>query len=507
MRLIYVIFRKDTIRFWWEIVVTIGVLALLSWHDIDRYDFVPGPTEGLLNLLLPAVWAYLIAAVIHEEALVGDRQFWITRPYPRPTLLAAKLLFIAVFVHVPVLLADSFILWNHGFSPGAYLPQLLFKQLTIAGWVTLPSIALAAVTRNVAQFFPAAVAIVTVGYFGLAMGGGIPRGLWIAFDARRATISLGAAGVIVAAVVYLQYLQRRTNLSRVVLGVAVLTAGGLYAYIPRVMTSSGECRPQPQNRQGLSIRVDDSIAPPRWGPSYPSLVEMRVPVRVDGLALDEQMMLEQLNLELSNTKGRRFEFDRWPSRSRVGADSFLGQVWLNQRDTGVQQVFLGRNVYSQFHSSMATLQGTIAVSKYRERETARTPPAFEIQTVPSVGHCSSSLVPNTMGRGDLLRAFCESPNPIPRPTIVTLRSPQRNAPWRHILGDSAPFTLFALDLWLSPLHRRQTFFQIVERSDAPESSAVPREALKDATLQFAIHQPLGCEIVSYRFENVSLRRP
>ena len=75
MKLIYVIFRKDFKRFWWEAVVALGALVLLSRDDINRYDFVPGPMEGLLNFLLPLVWGYLVAALIHEEALVGYRCF------------------------------------------------------------------------------------------------------------------------------------------------------------------------------------------------------------------------------------------------------------------------------------------------------------------------------------------------------------------------------------------------------------------------------------------------
>ena len=110
-------------------------------------------------------------------------------------------------MHVPVFLADAFILLNHNFPPWNCIPQLMWKQLAIAAWVTLPSIALASVTRNIAQFFPAAIAIVTVGYFWVSMGQG-PSMLWNPIDTKRATISLGAAGVVAAGLVCLQYSRR-----------------------------------------------------------------------------------------------------------------------------------------------------------------------------------------------------------------------------------------------------------------------------------------------------------
>jgi len=84
MRLALHIFRKDTRRFWWEITVTLGLLVALAYMDAHRIGFIPGPMEGWLNMLLPSAWAYLVGLVIHDEALVGDRQFWITRPYPGP---------------------------------------------------------------------------------------------------------------------------------------------------------------------------------------------------------------------------------------------------------------------------------------------------------------------------------------------------------------------------------------------------------------------------------------
>jgi hypothetical protein len=121
---------------------------VLSWHDRWRSDVVLGSTEGWLNLLAPLAWACLIGLVVEQEPMVGDRQFWTTRPYRRSVLLAAKLLFVVMFVHVPFLLADVYILAMRGFSPLAYLPQLTWDQLLLVAALTLPAFALATLVRK-----------------------------------------------------------------------------------------------------------------------------------------------------------------------------------------------------------------------------------------------------------------------------------------------------------------------------------------------------------------------
>ena len=59
MRLVLHIFIKDARRFWWEIAVMLGLLAGVARMDATRIGFTPGAMEGWLNIILPAVWAYL----------------------------------------------------------------------------------------------------------------------------------------------------------------------------------------------------------------------------------------------------------------------------------------------------------------------------------------------------------------------------------------------------------------------------------------------------------------
>ena len=83
MKLILHILRKDARRLWLPVLASLALLGVLAHEDRWRSDFSPGQVEGWLNLVLPLAWAVIVALVIHEEALTGDREFWLTRPYGR----------------------------------------------------------------------------------------------------------------------------------------------------------------------------------------------------------------------------------------------------------------------------------------------------------------------------------------------------------------------------------------------------------------------------------------
>ncbi len=101
---------------------------------------------------MPVSWWLLISRVIHAETLVGDCQFWITRPYDWKKLLAAKALFLFCFLYLPLFLAQCFLLMRAGFSSAlAIFRGLLFNLYLISAVLVLPLLALATVTSSFAR--------------------------------------------------------------------------------------------------------------------------------------------------------------------------------------------------------------------------------------------------------------------------------------------------------------------------------------------------------------------
>jgi hypothetical protein len=73
----------------------------------------------------------LAVRVVQGESLVGDRQFWVTRPYEWKKLLLSKFLFLLVFLNLPLLILDVVLLAIAKFSPLHYAVGLLWMQLLI----------------------------------------------------------------------------------------------------------------------------------------------------------------------------------------------------------------------------------------------------------------------------------------------------------------------------------------------------------------------------------------
>src|SRR6266850_1738970 len=404
MRLVLHIFRKDARRFWWEIAVTLGLLASVARMDATRVGFIPGPMEGWLNLILPAVWAYLIALVIHDEPLVGDRQFWITRPYPWPALLLAKALFILVFIHVFSFAADVAIVAARGFEPLAYLPQLLLKQIVLAAALTVPAAALAAVTRNLPQFIFAGVAIATVGLFSLARIE--PPSPWVPVDEARRAIVLAVLAPFSTAIVMLQYARRWTAPSRALGLTAVLVAGMLFMYLPHSLSASLGCglSQAPAAGHTLSIRLTPRNEPGPYG-GYPRNIEqIRIPVVVSGIPENTTVEFDPLAFAIIGPGGERWEANQ--PRERLDAETVSGWLWVERANgEGWQSLILGRSVYERIKGLKVSLVSEVAARLYREEKPIFMPVMSGGRNVPGVGLCSS-VVNDDRGDG-MLDVFCD----------------------------------------------------------------------------------------------------
>jgi len=285
MKRILGIFRKDVRHLWPQALLFWAVLGipaamhhLVNWLSADRMALVFQPLGCWL----------LVVSVIHGETLVGHQQYWLTRPYSRKHLMAAKCLFLVVFVNLPLFVYQFVILAKEGFSPLDWLYALLWRQVFFTIFFILPAAALAAVTRNLGQVLLAGILL------GVTLSAGvsllIPGGYtdWGGLDWIRdcGTALVVAAGATVA--LALQYSRRRTAVSRAVLAgtlaltMLVITAprwGGAFA-IQKLYSR--------ERIRDTVVRVsfDPSRAgtqPRSWGSSSndPSGVRLEIPVRVD----------------------------------------------------------------------------------------------------------------------------------------------------------------------------------------------------------------------------------
>jgi hypothetical protein len=238
MKQILHIFVKDVRHQWLEILISLTATAVLAftYHSVWRTglrlyrsadSFSPfglvNVLPELLVLIVPLRWWLLISPVVHEENLVGDRQFWITRPYEWKKLLAAKMLFLVVCLYIPLLVAQCVILARAGFSPFPSFPGLLYDSLLLTGVLVFPLVVLATVTRNFARMtlaiLGAAVSMIAVAWVASNAPPdrvGIPHGN---------EIGLSLALCLCVTVVVLQYAKRNVKASWTLLAFLVALFG------------------------------------------------------------------------------------------------------------------------------------------------------------------------------------------------------------------------------------------------------------------------------------------
>jgi hypothetical protein len=505
MRLIWHVFKKDTRRLWWEIAVTLGLLAWLAHLDRWRADYTPGSMEGWLNVLLPFAWSYLIALAVLEDPLVGDRQFWIAVPCRWYSLLAAKALFVAAFIHVPYLLAGAAILLARGFPPFLYLPQLFSKQLVLLVALTLPAAAVAAIVKNIMQVMLLAI-LVAAGV--VAVNGGMGYLPWMPDDPLQRILALAALASGSVAIALLQYARRRTMVSRAVAVAAALVAALVYGWLPREASAAVRCALSPA-RSPISIRLSPGPeAPPEIVRAYArwrDAVTIAIPVDLSGASANAPAWFGQLALEIEGRRGDRYEMS-WPTTARPKT---LLQAWLHPYDDHAWQVLrMDRSTYDRLQKDRVKLKGKVVAHFFR-RAAATLMPFAARRTVPGVGTCSSLIASGWGPSKELIRVDCESPAQIPEPTLVRLIDPNTRREWAGSLGDSVTPMPYPRLTWLSPINRRSTFFHLTtEDVSAHEGSRwlVPEEVVARAELEITPQLTIGCRLVNYEFSGVLLSR-
>lgn len=214
------IFRKDVRHHWPEILLS---LALLIAYAVEQPRTWTGqPIEnrllsfllGFLPALMVLSWGFLIVRVVQGETLVGDRQFWVTRPYQWPKLLLAKLLFIFLFFHLALFITQLSLLKVARFPVMSSIPGLLYIHSLLAATLVLTTLALACISSGIGQ---ASLSLLVA--FLSIIGIAFLSNLFPDSDLSSDTGAIDGLLVLSAciAVVLVQYKYRKALLSRLIL--------------------------------------------------------------------------------------------------------------------------------------------------------------------------------------------------------------------------------------------------------------------------------------------------
>jgi hypothetical protein len=395
MKQILHIFAKDFRHFWPEILISLALVGALGWIYPDTWlsrntlyavaggAFLPsllgaGFLPGLLSLLIPVSWWLLIARVIHAESLVGDRQFWVTRPYEWKKLLGAKALFLAVFLYFPLLIAQCVLLFRAGFHPLSFVPGLLFNLLLITTVLVLPLLAITTVTATF-------VAVTLTLLAGLACFiGYIAISLYFSDNASipySDHVSMPLTVLFCGTVVVLQYAARRVWVSRLLLiALPVLLVLSSMA----VSDATVMDRDYPRESAGQEAPLQLTLLRDAPHPATTYLVrakqvQVSIPLQASGVAEGYALISGPVKLTVDAVNGSHWT-SPWQALNNQQYLPGTSEAWITFQ--------MSRAFFDQVRSTPVTLHFTVALTRVRAGEVRSIPLPTQDFSVPDFGNCS-----------------------------------------------------------------------------------------------------------------------
>ena len=329
--MIWHIFKKD-----WKLLWTFVVMAaLLHWMSVlvfyRRGLFSDDVTLEMLSQYLPilAVFGsmFLIAAIVHLDAIPGVRQDWLIRPVPRPVLLLEKFLFVVVVVEAPIFLGNAAEGLADGFSLQSAVLNALGFVAVILFFLVLPIFAFASVTRNMTEAFIFGCGCTFI------MGAFLTLTGWWDFASHHTLLTVTHSGigwigevfrfalVVVAAtlILSLQYFRRKTGVARVLVvsfGLLLLFS----SYLPWKPAFAIEIHlsPKPGAANAVNVAFDPTVGQykppsglkdandlsPGSGNENNARVFLFLPLRISGMGNDAVLITDRVDVLLMDRGGR-----------------------------------------------------------------------------------------------------------------------------------------------------------------------------------------------------------
>lgn len=412
------IFKKDMRHHWIEIGLCQAALVAYVWHEIQEWTsrelyvgssrFLSLPT--VIYLALPITWWFLISRVVQSESLVGDRQFWITRPYEWKKLLAAKALMILLFINLPLFCAQIFLLLKAGFAPWPYLPGVWFMQLMLILMPFVPILAMAAVTRNIAQGLLGVLGIILFIAGMLALDEYMPEAA-----AAEANISdwMQGAMVIIACIMAIgvQYRWRKTARARMFLASAPVALLVLFAAGPYLVHGESDYPELTGSSAPFQAALYGKPSVPKTPPDKDEDVTLLIPIVTPGPQAGYMAQIKGARLHLENQEGVRWD-SKWQ-----GASNFF----LPGENRWMQDFKLSYKEFEKMKSLQFKATVSLKFEIFQDHEASQIKVGRGEFEIPGVGRCH-------LDEKSLNSISCHSPLVKPEKVLVKVQSADSTCP-------------------------------------------------------------------------------
>jgi hypothetical protein len=295
------IFKKDLRYLRYEATLVVLFAAIFAVMHLRTTH------SAFAGLVVPEIFwfvgvASLVGRLVLAEAIPGDRQFWITRPYRWRSLLGAKVLFLIAFVNLPILAAQFLIMLIDGFPLAARIPGLLWSQLLLFAFL-LPVVAFA--TLSTAKpyqliLFGLAAAVWELTASGNAAGP-LSGVAWIS-----QSVALIVICAIAISILLLQYRSRRTLFSRCLALGGIVAAVLIFVATPWRVALAVESHLAKPGTLGSSVEVGlgHGLEERFWAPQMKPKVLLHLPISVQGIPVGTEVQPDALSISFQGSDGR-----------------------------------------------------------------------------------------------------------------------------------------------------------------------------------------------------------
>jgi len=433
------IFKKDVRYLWYEIAITLALAVMLACN------------LWWIEFMLPIAWCNLAARLIYAEPLPGDRLFWITRPYAWKSLLAAKALFILVFVNLPMIVADVIILSRNGFRVFDNLPGVVWSQVLLASVFVLPVVVLATITTGLVQLVLAGLVLLLAAVpLWVLMHAQVASLDWHGLDWIRYSLMIGTFMLAGGIVILRQYKLRRTAIARTLtIGAVLLIAlqAAFFSWDSAFKAQSWFSRPR-IDPASVHIALDPGrpIAPQKMWPDSNSLW-IHFPIQITGLAdgVETRADAVLVTAEAAGT-GRR-------------TGILYGTLFSDGGDRFRLAFQLPGSYFERMKGQPVTVRTSFYLTLLGNAKATTVPQSNERITVPGVGRCRVLAEPRLL---DCLSAFRDAGD------SVSLRPASGNL---FMVARPISYSPFPAELGVGPV------YQVVHEVNVrPDSVVIVSEA-------------------------------
>jgi hypothetical protein len=375
------VFKKDARKHWLEILISLALLVLYVrresplWPESAMYVY---PRAGAIffslisGLIIPALvvfWGFLILRVVQDENLVGDRQWWVTKPYVWWKLLLAKLLFVGAFISFALFIAQLYLLHHAGFPILTNLSDVVRMQFVVPLLIILISLLLACITRGLGQALVGIGLALLFGFLVLSLSPAVSSQSMQATSRLwdRVQAFLWLAPLFVLPI--WQFARRRTWFSRS-LFVGCIIASTLVTFI----SGSSIDRSYPLVAEtNAPVKFSISAAPEKKTPTPTGITTetiLNLPLDVAGIAQNTLVVVEGMEVTADSA-----DDSRW-SNGWQGQNAYL---WPED-EKHILAYRLRHSEYEKMKSKPLNLRIQFLVSEYEEVD------ARSLQVLPGIFH-------------------------------------------------------------------------------------------------------------------------